>query len=358
MGSGRMDGSAYLFSLPYWLFVDPAAPPAIVEVKVAADTFRLYPPFRDKPVHSLTAPHCVDPARIPFRPHRRPPQSFRVLPAPISLPKFAGADVKFWWAHISGNFQELPPEEDLPKDFVRIDAYSSQSEGLGPRTIGLFQALMEALRWRSGQWWITRSSQGLSRATHLLFPVTEGGNVAAARTHSSGEVGVFTLDGCERRVTDAIWREAIKDACGGAYVPFYDLLVLDALYFQSIGDLRQAVLQADAACEHLKEIVFERLWTSRNPGKTYDSKRRRDLLRTWDLPRHLDVKFSKHFRRSYKQEHPTEYQLVNDLWEARNNVAHGGQNVFGQPPVQVQSEQVKQFIYAAKHCITWLLDLQ
>jgi hypothetical protein len=357
-----MGGFAYLFPLPYWLFVDPADPPSIVEVKVDAFVFRLYPPFRDKSAQFLTLPNSVNPIRIPFRPYRAPSRPVEVLPAPISLPQFGGDSagnmrVKFWRGGRAGS-ADLPPEENLPKDFIRVDGYGPAADMTADRAVEFFRSVMGLLRWRSGQWWITRSSQGLSSATYLSFAVSAAGSAVATRTRYSGVVKVHTLRGDEREVTEVMWRQAIQDAADGVLVPFYELLLLDARYFHSIVDLRQAVLQADAACEHLKEVVFEKLWTKRNPGKIYDSERRSQLLRNWDLPRHLDTKFQNHFRRTYKGEHPVEWQVIHNLWEARNNVAHGGPNAFGQPLIEVESKHVTEFLGAAKHCITWLLSLE
>jgi hypothetical protein len=135
------------------------------------------------------------------------------------------------------------------------------------------------------------------------------------------------------------------------------MLLLEARFFIASGAIRQSTLEASSAVDICKEITFQRLWCENNPGKRYDEGRRGKLLRNWDYPRHLDIKFKNHFGKSYKKEHYQEWSTINNLYEARNNIAHGGPNQYGSPAVAVDEKVCRSFIMASEHCVRWLLNI-
>ena len=221
---------------------------------------------------------------------------------------------------------------------------------VGQRYRAFFRSPARAVRLRRP---VPFGSQGLCggsterRITHGVTPPSRRGPIQNRPRNR----GTFTLD-------QTLWKSCLADLGSATEVPVFDLLLLEAEYYVAVEDLRQAVLDADAACEHLKEVVFQRLWESRNSGKVYNEKRRNDLLRNWDMPRQLDQKFKAHFGRSYKEEHPGEWSTVESLWQARNNVAHGASNEYGTPPTAVTSKTALQFVRAAGHCVRWLRGLR
>ncbi len=160
---------------------------------------------------------------------------------------------------------------DLPRDSIRLDVcspiHNDRSGEIDDASAQFKKQFMELLRWRSKQWWITRSSYGLSNIEHFSFRVNSSGDVRPEISPFSGEARMRIPSGKEKLIDADIWNIAINDLKAGTQVPVYELLLLEAHYFHATGDLRQAVLDADNACEQLKEIVFEKLWLGRNPGK-------------------------------------------------------------------------------------------
>ena len=246
----------------------------------------------------------------------------------------------------------------LPPDSLRVDAYGVSEDELLPRADEAIETLLRLLRWKSGQWWITRSHSALMQFGPLGFPVSPKGDAIMRATRHSAPTGVFPPFGHERLVSDSIWVEALAALEAGGVVPVHQLLLSDAYFFTGIHEYREAVLAASAACDHIKEKVVGELWLRRNPGKVYDDDRRNDVLRNWDLPRHLDLKLQNHFGRSFRAENEPAWSAVNQLWEARNNVAHGAKNVFGDPPKKVDRPVMADFLHAAAECIAWLEGLR
>ena len=355
-----MNGICYLFPLHSWVFLDAKDPPRITELVHEYTKIRVYPPFASRSPEALV--DRVESDKVPFRPNRDPSAGFRVMPAPLALPQFssavgAPASIKLFGLGPDGRMSPGPTPEEMPSDFIRMDVYAeSEDDGLR-HSVVLLERLNELIRWRTRQWWVTRSSDGLSGATLTSFPVTEAGSISARSRNLSAGVRSYTMNGDEKPLSNGDWQQVLRDIDEGTYPPIGHVLLFDARYFHSIGDLRQAVIQADAACEIVKEQTFETLWTQRNPGKLYDPERRNDLLRNWDLPRHIDAKFANHFGRSYRQEHPAQWTIIDQLWQARNNVAHGAENTFGDPPESVTPTHVRDFLAAADHCISWLESL-
>jgi hypothetical protein len=178
-------------------------------------------------------------------------------------------------------------------------------------------------------------------------------------------VNISGVPASTKVVGEEVWKQTLEDFSDGRSIPLNSLLMLDARYFKAIGDIRQATLNAAAGLENLKEATAERLWAVRNPGQAYTRSQRDKLFKgasapfipAFSLPRHVDESFQAAFGRSYRLEHPAEWQGVNNLWNARNSVAHGDLPEFGSPPVEVTSHILSDMLRAAEHCAAWLSSL-
>jgi hypothetical protein len=299
-----------VFCYPYWIYIDAKSPPTLIEAQVDNVNVRIYPPFRTSPWHSLNVARVDDPFNIPFTPAQRPDYSvFKILPPPLVIPQLADdngkVSNKVFMPDMQGKYA-VAPKDNLPSDSLRLDVYGNDADASQDAAYGISKHLMEIIRWKSGQWWMTRSVDGLAAYGGLPFQVDESGKPLKSEKLVGGATRATTVDGTEQGVNDMLWREAIQSLQRGEQIPVWELFLLDAKYFRGAGDYRRAVLDCDAACEQLKEVTFERLWSQRNPGRVYDEAKRNDLLRNWDLPRHLDIKFNNHFGRSYKQDSPSE----------------------------------------------------
>jgi hypothetical protein len=355
---------AFVFTYPFWIYINHKDPPRPIHMNIDGRKVRFYPPFRNAPPTFVNQSRLEDPKKVPFLPGKQPDYAtFLIVPPPVFIFKVKDTG-EVNESELAG-FSEGPfqgpsplPEDAFPKDGMRLDITATDHTTTTGIAYEVSSRLMQLLRWRSGQWWISRSMAGITQIGPLQFSVNSDGGYRRKPQLPTPIVAARTPSGHEQSVNHAIWTQSITDLVDGTEVPVHELLMADARYFFSIGDLRQAVLEADGACEYLKEITFDKLWSARNPGRTYDKAKREDLLRNWDLPRHLDEKFQNHFRRSYKGEHPTEWNEINNLWSARNNVAHGAPTEFGDPPVKVDEAIMQRFMDAATHCTRWLMSLQ
>ena len=346
-------GYAYVYTVPYWIFTEDTEKWNGIKVDDKNYLYLVYPPHRHSPYPFLNTPTKMNLEQIP---------GLRILgnitaePFNILLPVM-GKPLKrniIW----PGGIDKLDPCS-IPKDSVRIDMLSKSGYTFEPKDANRFlNNLMQLVRWKTKQWWITRSSYALSKSgafpiaidTHHL-PVKETIRPLPVITTS----GLF---GDELNLTEALWEECISHTClDQEPIPVYELLLLEARYFVGVNEIRQSILEASSAVDFCREITFERLWCAKYPGKIFDDKRRNDLLRNWDYPRHLDVLFNKHFGRSYKLERPQHWSYINCLSKSRNNVAHGKPSEYGDPPVTVDNKLCRQFITASEDCVKWLMSI-
>ena len=188
---------------------------------------------------SLNTPYFVDSKRVPFRPHRGPDYStFKIQHAAVAIPIF-DATKPSGFKNIILNFDHPDihtfienNNDTLPLDSIRLDVYSPihnhESGEVGTAALQFKKQFMELLRWRSKQWWITRSSYGLSSVENFSFRVTTGGAVRPDTLQLGGEGRARTPDGKEKLIDADIWNIAINDIKAGTQVPVYELLLLEA----------------------------------------------------------------------------------------------------------------------------------
>lgn len=346
-------GYTYIYTLPYWIFTEDDDKWEVIGIDYNNYVYRVYRPYRHDKLPFLNTPTEIHTKQIPGF---ESAQNTTFDPSFYGLPTI-GDPLKKQLIY-PGHENKLDPKL-LPKDSIRIDVLPKTGEMFQPVEADRFiNNLMELVRWKTKQWWITRSSHGICRVGAFPFPIDRNSVPVKDKVRPFKPFTAIPLYGDEANLSDSIWKECLASAClDNEQVPVYEMLLLEARYFLASGDIRQATLEASSAVDICKEIIFQRLWCANNPGKSYGDSKRNKLLRNWDYPRHLDVKFSNHFRRSYRQENPQEWSEINYLYEARNNIAHGGPNQYGQPPVVVNEKVCRGFVMASTHCMGWLLEL-
>ncbi len=215
--------------------------------------------------------------------------------------------------------------------------------------------LLHLLRWKTDQWWIMRSIHPLLGYARNQMPVDHRGAPAPSDHLPTPHSNMHTSWGFERAITSETWREAIALWAAGITPPETALIVLDAYYFATTGEIRRAVIDAATACEQAKDEVFQRTWCarSRKPFK------RGRLLTGYDLPYHLSRDMNRLLGRSYKLEHPNEFATIENLWDARGNIAHGGELTYKSngTDVPVTAILATHFANAVRHCVGWLASL-
>jgi hypothetical protein len=356
-----MSGFAVLFRVRPWLFIDAANPPQIVSTQVDGLNLRFYCPYRDRPAEALVLSHIFDPARIPYPPDAATSGRVNQQPEPGSLllPVVGAGPGNIEAMHVmfnsKGVFLNTFDPKRLPADSIRIDVEGTDHDKLKGQTTLLFTSFMKLLRWRSGQWWLTRTTDGLFSPGGTSFPIDHQGAPVSGSVRQIASMQ--SLSGFEQLVNKDVWELAINDIQSGTKVPIHEVLLLDANHSLSIADLRQVVIQAASACDIVKENTCERLWIAANPGGTYDNRQRKALMKGWDLREHFKKVLARVFRHDYRALHVEHWRTLCNLWEARNRVAHGDHNTFGSPPVEVTRNHARDFLRTARHCVDWLLSL-
>lgn len=331
-------GYAYVLTFPYWICVDKDDPPTIKELSFDGIKIRVYPPFRSGDRFFFSSPH-VNHEEVPFIQGRK---GWKLLSTPNQISAFPGMLVD--------------GKSNPPKDSLRIDVF--RPDELPPREIHrIASRLASLIRWRTNQSWIGYST--LMKMKTQYFSMDKEGLPTRPSLHcwKPPIVTAVVEHGDELLLNDSIWSQVISDCEKGVEIPVQDVFLLDVAYQLLVtNDLRRIVIDSASACEFVFEITVERLWTARHTG-TYDENVRKSLFWGYNVAKHVDEKFKENFGRSYKDDHKTEWESLSDLWEARNNVAHGKSNFYGTPPVTVDLDKGKEFFITSQHFIGWLQNL-
>lgn len=327
-------GTSYLFTYPFWFFVDSTSLLPVIEITIENSLVRFYSPFRSAPANFISMPF-INPQSIPLIHKGRLRIDFKIKDcAAIPLLKKNG-DVSMYWSFL--RHWENPPTE-FPMDSIRIDIIGNPQDSNDPEQLST--KLMNQLRWRSNQWWIGRSSDVSSGHIRNTFDIsTEGEPLSILDGVARGR----TVAGFEKAIDASLWQAAIIDIQNEVEVPLYDVLLLDARYFAAAGDIRRSVLDSATACEIAKNITFERLNLKKDGT---------------DLIKHISEKLEEKIGRSYEKEESANYLIIKDLWIARGNIAHGKiEYRYNGQTVVIDDKRVGEFASAAKNCVRWLETL-
>ena len=353
----QITGTSFLYTYPFWIFVKSKSLPQAKDIVFKGISVRIYPPFRSGPAKFIPMPY-VDMSRIPFlvgtKVHTR---KNLVVPYGTFVPQL-GRDAKGEGRGIlvgSPDWKDLAAVEDFPKDSLRIDVFDV-SDQVAVKAISDKAAthLLQMLRWRSKQWWIGRSVDALLSFIRNHFPVSQD---SAFLDRISGLVQFrYAIAGDEQPIDDLLWQACIESLGKGIEAPIYDLILLDSRYFANIGDVRRSVLDSAMGCEQAKNLTFERLWVT-HKGKKF--KMRHVFKGNVNLPDHLSAVMEVHFSRSYKKENPTDFYMIENLWLARGNIAHGGREEYWRDgkKIVIGVDHALEFAQAAQHCVQWLSTL-
>jgi hypothetical protein len=342
------EGRCYLFSFPFWIFVDTASEPSVEEISRDGLVLRIYPPFRSGPANFTSMPH-LDPHQIPFLPGKKPCKPVDIPPI-AAIPQLASGNqtepsLLLTWGINWGKRPRI-----FPMDSLRLDVF-----GACENLEAVIEHLLQLLRWRSRQWWIGRSIATLGGGfLRGELPVLSDGSLAELQGH--GHTQGRTVNGDELPIDKHLWTSVIEDFRSGIEPPIYDILLLDAQYFASTRESRLSVLDAASACEQARDTTIERLWPSHGGQRKFH---RDKVLKGDKLYNHLDRDLNNYIGRSYRSEHPSHFEKIKTLWIARHNVAHGGSGKYrqGGRTVQIDDKGALEFALAAEDCVRWLESL-
>ena len=323
-------GTSYLFTYPFWFFVDTASKPTVVEITIKNTLVRFYPPFRSAPANFISMPF-INPHNIPInnKTRLRVDAKIKDMAAIPLLRENEGITMRTTLTREWKN-----PPAKFPMDSIRIDILGD-IEGNEPEELSV--KLINQLRWRSRQWWIGRSSDVSSGHIRNSFDIsTEGEPISILDGIAKGR----TVAGFEIAIDDSVWQASINDIKDTVEAPLYDVLLLDSYYFAAAKDIRRSVLDLATACEVTKNITFERLNLQKDGT---------------DLLKHLSITLEKQINRSYEKEENANYSIIKDLWIARGNIAHGKiEYRYNGQTVVIDDRRVIDFAKAAENCVRWL----
>ena len=347
-------GTAFLYSFPFFVFVDTSALPTLKEVTVDKVRVRFYPLFRSGVANFIPMPP-IKPQQIPFAPDVKVSFSAEsVFPTLAVIPKLGlsekgKASICYMLSH------EWPkPLQEFPMDSLRVDVFGTDKEKAENISNKLVLDFLKLLRCKSRQWWIEHAAPvGNLRGR---FPVLE--NSKPVGEQPEPRCKMFTACGDERVVDNELWQSTLTELERGLVAPFYELLTLDARYFAITSNIPLSVLNAALACEQARDVHFERLWHLKARGLHYKPGR---IIRGNHLPVHLssDLLRLTGNMHSYKKESPAEFAIIENLWDARGNVAHGRsvQYIEDGSLYVVDERKAMEFVKTVEHCLRWLENL-
>lgn len=341
-------GNAYFLTFPFWIFIDRNNTLTVQEIQLENLPLRIHPPFRSAPANYIPMPR-VNPHSIPsIGKQNNYPKAFDMSISAVPLLEGAlseGKAFEFFQTPIFDN--ELPA---FPMDSMRIDMLSINRDEKVIRET--FREFINYIRFRTRQWWIGRSMDFIMGFIRNSAPFTESDTLIEP---SQCMLQVSTINGDELPVNGDLWLAVIKDMVNKTEVPAFHYMILDAYYYAYTDDIKSAIINAATACEQAKDLTFERLWKL----KGNDNFKRGKVLRNYDLPDHISQDLEAFGGYSYSKSFPDEFNQIEDLWNARGNIAHGGPNMFWRDRKQIYIDRQLgiQLVKASDHCIKWLQSI-
>lgn len=339
----KPDGCAYLFTFPFWVFVDRTVGFGTGTATTGQNGLRFYPLFRSGPANFSPMP-AIARGAVPFEPGAKPAQPlaiFHIAILPL-LKADGGPGMRAEWSE-----KWIDPPNMFPMDSLRLDVIGPAHEKFSPGA--LVRRLLEHLRLRTRQWWILRSAEGLVGYERCRFGIAANGAPVGGNPENLS--GVRIPFGFEVGLTNESWMASIEDAVREVPVPLYEMSLLDAFHATAIKDLRSAVIHAANALEQGVDVRCSSLW----PGK-FGKKFREGFLTGKNATVHISNEMLRYFGRSFKEDCPGPFHELEKLWSARNSVAHGGSAEFrdGTQRRIVDASGAETMVRAVRTCLKWL----
>jgi hypothetical protein len=340
--------TSLLLTFPFWLIVDAASQPELIETAINCTKVRLYPPFRSGPANFIPMPF-VNPHNVPFLPGAKPniPPGYAMMSVAFAPKLGLDKDGKFN-AFMSWGKEWASPLEQIPMDSMRIDVAASPTDPINQGR-DLASRVLEWLRVLSGQWWINGSTAALLGYLRNVF---ECGALGEPLNDPTGNISFPPIKGDERLINAQTWRDAINRVVQNSRPSDSQLLLLDADYHLAAANLRFAIWCLCVALEQATEAAFERIWAAKNSTPF----KRKKGMQGDGLPEYLSTDLERFCSRSLAKERADDYAKISALWVARGNAVHGGQLEYREQgkKIVVDRDIAKSFIIAAKASIEWL----
>ncbi|MEA2574600.1 MAG: hypothetical protein QOH93_1898 [Chloroflexia bacterium] len=353
---GQVAGVGQLLTFSPPIILDQDARLQIRTIKVGMFSFRIYPPFRSGPANYLPVPE-VKLTEVPWL------LGFSVqVPHEIKLMRMAAVPQLGLNAEgmarvvMTLDTEWKDPPEQLPMDSLRIDVFPEDPSSLqveegwpqfGVETQTVVSLLMEWLRVYSKQWWIGRPAGAITGHGRNTFPIDANGLML--HEPAGGLEGLRVVEGDELVVDEELWKAAVDKLEQEMEPPLQEVLLLDARYHLTSGDIRRAIMDAATACEVARDQAFSRIGIRLSESDN-------DLLRH----RRKDVRDRN--RPSYQSDEPDHYASIDELWVARGKIAHGNAPRYRDKSAgamrPIDDQKMGELRKSAEHLVRWLDKLQ
>lgn len=347
----KQSGNSWLSTFPFWLIIDKTNPPKTKTIYLSKKKYIFYPPFRSGNANFIPMPF-INIDKIPIKKGSTKPKTDPSMVDKISAIPVLNFQNRTSTINLirSNEFTDYPKNQ-FPMDSIRID-FSNDITGGGTQNHNIIYKFLEHLRVESNQWWITRSSDGLLGYTRNCFPINKKGGP----THYiQGTVSMIAAYGEERPIDSQIWDKSLTNFQNGNNANISQIRILDFLYYLSINDFRNSILNATMALEIEAELTFERLWYKNNSIKF----KRGRVMKGDNLPNHISNDIDILIKKSYQKEYPVNFSKINNLWLARGNVAHGGnpEYINNGNKIIFDSKSLLDLKESLLHCLNWLRNI-
>jgi hypothetical protein len=343
----------YIFTFPYWLYTSSSKPPDDVVFQYKDITYKVYKPFRSSPANfsGLPSPKIssIPDIKFKFGEHIHQFNNLNTCSVIPNIDRDAEGKFKLSVAHKPLWDTKIEP---FPMDSLRIDVNFGKTETISENGLfasNLFTEIIDWTRIITKQWWIGKAPN--TDNLRMILPLDKNGSVIdTPRANLKGR----TFTGIEKAIDRYNWQIIMKSVKSEEEKPYYELLFLDAHYFFSSGDLRNSILSFSFCLENLLELVFKKIWI-KNEEKKFKKGR---VMSGNNILNHLTVDFERLGEERYDKVDPDNYNLINELWNYRGEIAHGKVDIksFSNKNLNVSSEEVKEILGAVKKCKNWLLN--
>lgn len=300
------------------------------QVDVGEATLRFYAPF----VHSEGDEPDLEQVAwkyVPFPPSTRTPSE--------PMPEFRTPGIKRNWNEPSVD------ADAIRVDYYPLDAVDDMGFEVGERLVGLIRQVTE-------QWWVGRDIRFARTWLRNTTPIDTAGGLASGKK----KVGFYATNigtvGYESLLTPDRFESACRNLAAGEEPLLYRDLVLDAHYFHAIRNTRRSVLAATMACE--AAINYRVAQEAESRGVEYNVLGRR--IDSSNLEKNMASGCERLFGRSFKEDCPDDYRVLQHMWRKRGTLGHGQRTSIATDEISDGSEEgVRiEIVKRARNFLSWI----
>ncbi|HEX8546520.1 MAG TPA: hypothetical protein VF691_06120 [Cytophagaceae bacterium] len=324
-----MDRS-YIYGFPFLIYLGKFDMPKTKTFKYQNKTIRLYPPFLGKQYQQSNASQ-FDPATIPFNSVSKKINNIRFLKNQVD----------------TFNQEIVNVSNCLRVDVLNIGKNEDQHKLVET----LISQILSHIRTECNQWEIgSKEFFGGFYIGH--FESNERGDQNSEiiyclpfHTHPRGDI-----------LTEAIWSNIVQKIQLNEEPNIVKTLILDSYNFLVNKYYPRMVLSLTWAIEIYRDQIIEIIWT--NMGKTEGFKRGK-ILTGNNLTDHIDFNLKNLCGESFKETNENDFKVISNLWQIRNNVAHGKSPFYfeNKDKIEVSEGNAIIFYESTQACINWLFSL-